>query len=122
MPQTQDRVQHALDQIAVAPRMERMATLFGAAEAMQDTETWRNRDMVERCLGCRHTDHCARVLGARQAGPEMAGFCPNAGHFRSLAARLRSGAIFMASGDDERLTWPDREADWDRRCDSHSDS
>lgn len=120
--ETRDLVQQAMDQITVAPRMARMAELFSAAEAMPAAEPWRSRDMVARCLACRHTDHCAQVLCAGKSDAALTAFCPNTGHFRTLAARLRDGAIFVASGEDQRLTWPDREAGWDRRCDSHSDS
>lgn len=122
MPETEDRVQLALDQIAVAPRMERMATLFGAAAEMAGSEAWRSRDMTTRCIACRHTTDCARVLGAADADTTMAGFCPNVGHFRTLAARRDGASNLMAPVSAECLTWPDREAGWDRRCDSPFDN
>jgi hypothetical protein len=78
--------------------------------------------MTERCVSCRHTAECARVLCTPDAEPVLAGFCPNVGHFRTLASRLRDGSIFVAPATEDRLTWPEREAAWDHRCDSPSDS
>jgi hypothetical protein len=48
-----DPLTRALRQIAVAPRLERMAALFGADDAMTRIEGWRSDEMDALCAECR---------------------------------------------------------------------
>ncbi|WP_413877066.1 DUF6455 family protein [Albidovulum sp.] len=82
-----DRLARALRQIAVGPRMARMAALFDTGDAMPLIEGWRSDEMDARCTDCRHRAACDALLADRNAHPDDAGFCPNHGHFREIAAR-----------------------------------
>jgi hypothetical protein len=82
-----DPLTRALRQIAVAPRLERMAALFGADDAMTRIEGWRSDEMDALCAECRRKAACDALLADRGAHPDDTGFCPNHGHFREIAAR-----------------------------------
>lgn len=86
MTTTDDPMTRALRQIAVAPRMERMADLFGVAGALTRIERWRSDEMDARCAQCRRKPDCDALLSDRRAHPDDAGFCPNRDHFRLIAA------------------------------------
>lgn len=71
----------------VAPRMERMARLFGIGDTAALFERWRNYDMVQACAACPHKRRCDQLLHSGNARPDEAGFCPNSDHYRTVATR-----------------------------------
>lgn len=79
-------IDRALLHIEVAPRISRMAELFGVRDALPEIERWRGDEMAAACAACPHRVECAALLRSADARADGAGFCPNLAHFRAIAA------------------------------------
>jgi|GEM_PF-4892421 len=71
----------------VPDRMQRMAAVFGAEDALAKADRYSLQDMAHNCADCAARGVCARVL-YRAQGPEVGevDFCPNAPAYREMAA------------------------------------
>lgn len=70
----------------VPDRMQRMAAVFGAQDALAKADRYSLQDMAHNCADCAARGVCARVL-YRGRGPEAGEveFCPNAPAYREMA-------------------------------------
>lgn len=72
---------------AVARRMGRMATIFGAGRTVSLAERWRRDDMMSNCVSCDARRACKTAQRRTDIRPDDVDFCPNAENYRLLASR-----------------------------------